>query len=125
MLSLAKGLHKDLQKGVQSDIKPRPYLRTACWWLTVNLMCFFSVWWFSLSSVEIRYDRLCSATDSEIKKINGSFGYKSSIKRSHIAAGNRMRMLDNVQIRPASEGEDVKFMGSSLFYWVIRLLFKY
>lgn len=105
--SLKKSFKTDLSSGVQREIKPKPTIRTAFFWIGVNTMvervskkCNYH---------RMRYEDLLRNYEEELGKVSSSFDIElsevikmlkagESMQKGHIIAGNRLRMQKEVKL---------------------------
>lgn len=121
VLSLAKPIPKNLHAGVQQDLPGRPMLRTALWWVVVNLMSKFSISIIDVSkTIAVRYESFLSDPNREVRRINDNFSVKESIVIKHVAAGNRMRMSKLFRLMDYKKQPRPEFFMSKAFYRISR-----
>jgi len=109
--SMKKGLRKDDGGGVQTDQPPRPILRTAAYWVVLNLQ---SAWvrhqLAPEKSIRIRYEDFISQPketlscidallDCNLNELAKAIESEASFPVGHTIAGNRLRMAGTVRLR--------------------------
>ena len=113
--SVKKGLRKDDRGGVQTDQPPRSVLRTAAYWVVLNLQ---SAWVRTQlapqKSVRIRYedfmaqpketlDRIGALLDCDFSEVAKALESEATFPSGHAVAGNRLRMVGTVRLNPDKE----------------------
>jgi len=113
--SMKKGLRKDCRGGVQTDQPSRPVLRTAAYWLVMNLQ---SAWVRRQlapgKSIRLRYEDLMAQPKATLDSIGAllqcdlseivqAIKADATFPVNHIIAGNRLRMSGTVRLRPDME----------------------
>ncbi|PSJ23337.1 hypothetical protein CVH10_00280 [Halomonas sp. ND22Bw] len=116
--SLSKTWNKDKARGVQKKIQAKKPFRTAVYWLVINYMVEFSVWFSRRSCFRMKYEDLTSCPEETLKPIFHDFKMYEPLSGGHISAGNRMRLSREVYVRPV---EKKKKSSSFLVNLVLRM----
>ena len=113
--SMKQGLEKDDRGGVQRDQPPRHVLRTAAYWVVMNLQ---SAWvrrqLAPEQSVQVRYeefmtqpketlDTIGALVECDLSEIAKAIEAKATFPIGHTIAGNRLRMARTLQLHPDRE----------------------
>ena len=97
--SLLKTYKKDIQQGIQYDKKPKHAIRTSIWWITINLLTEFASLAVSKRKTIIKYEDLVSNPEEQLNKIIEGVCFSEPMQGSHICAGNRLRMQNDVFVQ--------------------------
>lgn len=109
--SMRKSFEKDLRQGIQHEIKPTPLYKTSKTWMTINLTCSYLGRLFPQNYLRLRYEDFMedpkSALAALTEKTTIHFtdcleAIEKGIRPEsrHIMAGNRVRMADQVFLKP-------------------------
>ena len=97
--SLLKPLGVNIKKGVQGELRTKSSFRTALRWVIVNRFARFSSSKTGCYSVQLKYEELVLNPTDSLKNFVAGTTMKEPFRGTHICAGNRMRMLDEVYIQ--------------------------
>lgn len=118
--SLHKAYQKDEKAGIQREMKPRAFWRTAIFWSLINL---YAGWvrrqGDPATSLWVRYEdfvanptetleRIGVLTGLDFAKVQQAIRHEETLSVGHTIAGNRMRMLGQVRLR--FDGEWIQLM---------------
>lgn len=109
--SLEKTFTQDLKKGVQRSIGGTHWMRTILAWSIYNYECEILKKRIQSDSILIKYEDFSSNPSDELKRIGDIIDvpaltsetwdrFSSSQNDTHIAAGNRLRMQNEIVINP-------------------------
>lgn len=109
--SLTKKYPKSIEAGIQKGINPRHPIKTALWWLVINLMSEIVLYFTRLNSIQITYEELVASMSNTLRKIAPKFVYLPPLYPEHIMAGNRLRMKKGITVENKHIGyyEDIQY----------------
>jgi len=106
--SLKRPLKKDLKKGIQEDINSKTVYKTILAWMFSNMLV--RILSNKLNYLVVRYEDLINDGERTIKNIEKKLDINLQptinkirnnevLNKEHIAAGNRLRMQDNLKFK--------------------------
>ncbi len=115
--SLSKAYEKDVKKGIQTQMHPKPIWRTALFWMIVNLISHLVGLRYPKKYIRVFYedflkdaphllDRLSNHFSISYDEIKTNLKEEKSFKTAHNVAGNRLRMNGAIKLKKTDPWRD-------------------
>lgn len=129
--SLKKSYKKNIESGLQKDITSRSILRTAAFWIFINLL---SNWvrkkLHPEFSIRVRYEdfikfpdqvleEIGDLIDCDLSEVADVINNKRQLTIGHTIAGNRLRMLKTLNLRLDEEWRDSMSPSDKWMFWTV------
>lgn len=132
--SLSKAYEKDIKKGVQTSLAPKPVWRTALFWCITNLFSHFVSLFKNQNYTRLYYEdfienaprvlsKIGKISNLSYTKVIDKLNHDKPFKAGHTVAGNRLRMKGSVKLKSSDDWRESFPKSKRLVFSIIAFPF--